>query len=183
MTKMNKLAAALLIVALGVNVNGKVLESSVATVNGKPILASEYNNYLQGVLDQYKANAPQVLEQPYAQDILGKEVLKGIIESDENSPMLGECALVNYHSPISNLGLTFKTTLFDENASCHLALGEGFPECYRNSNDLSKEELFQKGINKSKNHVDFMIGTSDLKIEAETLEGTILIMENGDLII
>ena len=82
MTKMNKLAAALLIVALGVNVNGKVLESSVATVNGKPILASEYNNYLQGVLDQYKANAPQVLEQPYAQDILGKEVLKGLISNE-----------------------------------------------------------------------------------------------------
>lgn len=82
MTKMNKLAAALLIVALGVNVNGKVLESSVATVNGKPILASEYNNYLQGVIDQYKANAPQALEQPYAQDILGKEVLKGLISNE-----------------------------------------------------------------------------------------------------
>lgn len=82
MTKMNKLAAAILVVALGVNANGKVLESSVATVNGKPILASEYNNYLQGVLDQYKANAPQALEQPYAQDILGKEVLKGLISNE-----------------------------------------------------------------------------------------------------
>lgn len=82
MTKMNKLAAVVLIAALGVNVNGKVLESSVATVNGKPILASEYNNYLQGVIDQYKANAPQALEQPYAQDILGKEVLKGLISNE-----------------------------------------------------------------------------------------------------
>jgi len=82
MTKMNKLAAAVLIAALGVNLHGKVVESSVATVNGKPVLASEYNSYLNDVIEQYKANAPQVLEQPYATDLLGKEVLKELISNE-----------------------------------------------------------------------------------------------------
>ena len=94
--------------------------------------------------------------------------------------MLGECALVEYHSPISNTGLVFKTTLFDENASCHLALGAGFPECY--DADLSEEELHNKGVNKSSNHVDFMIGTNDLMIEAFNHQGSIMIMENGDFV-
>lgn len=82
MIKMNKLATAVLIAALGVNLHGKVMESSVATVNGKPILASEYNSYLQDVIEQYKATAPQVLEQPYAQDLLGKEVIKELISNE-----------------------------------------------------------------------------------------------------
>ena len=82
MTKMNKLATAVLIAALGVNLHGKVVESSVATVNGKPILASEYNSYLQDVIAQYKATAPQVLEQPYAEDLLGKEVIKELISNE-----------------------------------------------------------------------------------------------------
>ena len=82
MTKMNKLATAVLIAALGVNLHGKVMESSVATVNGKPILASEYNSYLQDVIAQYKATAPQVLEQPYAEDLLGKEVIKELISNE-----------------------------------------------------------------------------------------------------
>ena len=110
----------------------------------------------------------------------GKDLLESIINSDETSSMLGECALVEYHSPISNTGLVFKTTLFDENASCHLALGAGFPECY--DADLSEEELHNKGVNKSSNHVDFMIGTNDLMIEAFNHQGSIMIMENGDFV-
>ena len=82
MIKMNKVAAVVLIAALGVNLQGKVVESSVATVNGKPILASEYNSYLGEVIEQYKATAPQVLEQPYAEDLLGKEVLKELISNE-----------------------------------------------------------------------------------------------------
>ena len=90
---------------------------------------------------------------------VGKEVLKGIIEFDENSSFLGECALVEYDSPISNLNLIFGTTLIDENASCHLALGSSFSECLINGIGKSDEELLEKGLNVSKSHVDFMIGT------------------------
>lgn len=113
----------------------------------------------------------------------GKDILKEIINSDEYSAYLGEAALVNYNSPISNTNKTFKSTLFDENASCHLALGNGFIECIENGDTLSKEELKKLGVNFSKNHVDFMIGTKDLIIEAETKDGMIIIMENGNLII
>ena len=98
----------------------------------------------------------------------GKDLLKGIIESDNNSCYLGECALVENKSPIAKENFTYKTTLIDENASCHLALGAGFAECIKNGLQLSDEELMNKGINISKNHVDFMIGTKDLNIEGIT---------------
>ena len=109
----------------------------------------------------------------------GEKVLEQMIKETKNMCYLGEVALVPYDSPISNTGLVFNDTLFDENASCHLALGDGFPECF-NSKDLSDEELVKKGLNISKNHVDFMIGTSDLNIEAETNEGKVLIFKNGN---
>lgn len=114
----------------------------------------------------------------------GKEILKEIINGDELSSFLGEVALVNYNSPISNTNMVFKSTLFDENASCHLALGNGFIECISNGDNLTKEELEEKGVNFSKNHIDFMIGTSDLLIEAETFTNEkVIIMKNGNLII
>lgn len=111
----------------------------------------------------------------------GKDILKEIIESDEQSCYLGECALVEYDSPISNLGTIFKTTLIDENASCHLALGSGFPECIKNGIGMNDEELLKNGINVSKNHVDFMIGTPDLSIIGTTNTGKeVSIFENGN---
>lgn len=113
----------------------------------------------------------------------GKDILKGIIESDANSCYLGEVALVNYDSPISNTGLVFGTTLFDENASCHLALGDGFSDCIKDGIKKTKDELLALGINQSTTHVDFMIGTKDLNIEAETGEGKKLIFKNGNFII
>lgn len=114
----------------------------------------------------------------------GETLLQGIINSDELSSFLGEVALVNYNSPISNTNMVFKSTLFDENASCHLALGNGFIECINNGDKLSKEDLKEMGINFSKNHVDFMIGTSDLLIEAETFTNEkVIIMQDGNLII
>lgn len=113
----------------------------------------------------------------------GKEILKGIIESDNKSSYLGEIALVNNNSPISNTGLVFGTTLFDENASCHLALGDGFPDCIENGLKMNRDELLELGINHSENHVDFMIGTPDLEIQAETENGPKLIFKNGNFVI
>lgn len=112
----------------------------------------------------------------------GYNLLKEIIESDKNSCYLGEVALVNYDSPISNTGLVFGTTLFDENASCHLALGDGFPNAIKDGINMSGEELLENGINVSDNHVDFMIGTSDLTIEADTENGKKIIFKNGNFI-
>lgn len=112
---------------------------------------------------------------------VGKEVLKEIIEADSNSCYLGECALVEKSSPIASLNLTFGTTLIDENASCHLALGAGFPECIKDGIGSDEAKLLEKGINVSKIHVDFMIGTSDLNIIGVTKEGNeVVIFKDGN---
>lgn len=113
----------------------------------------------------------------------GKDILKEIIESDDNSHFLGEVSLVNYDSPISNTGIVFGTTLFDENASCHLALGDAFPECIDDGLTMTRDELLELGLNNSKNHVDFMIGTNDLNIIADTPNGEIQIFKNGNFCI
>jgi aminopeptidase len=110
----------------------------------------------------------------------GQDVLEELIFGNEGANHLGEVALVPYDSPISNTGLVFNTTLFDENASCHLALGDGYRNTVIDGNKLTPQELKNIGFNTSKTHVDFMIGTSDLEIEAETKEGKKLIFKNGN---
>lgn len=110
----------------------------------------------------------------------GKELIEEILHISPNSDYLGEVALVPYDSPISNTGLVFNETLFDENASCHLALGRGFAKSFADHEKLSPEELQARGLNQSKVHLDFMIGTPDLNIEAETNEGKKLIFKNGN---
>ena len=110
---------------------------------------------------------------------VGKEILKGILESDNNAPYLGEVALIENDSPISNTNIVYGLTLIDENASCHLALGDGFKECI--NKDLNQEEFLENGVNSSKVHVDFMIGTKDLEIIGETFDNKkVKIFENGN---
>lgn len=101
----------------------------------------------------------------------GVEVLKSIIETDEGAARLGECALISKNTPIRQSGILFYNTIFDENASCHLALGKGFPECYEGGFDMSPTELLGVGVNDSAQHVDFMIGADDLDITGVTADG------------
>lgn len=111
----------------------------------------------------------------------GYEVLKKLIETDEGSHYLGEVALVPYDSPISNAKILYFNTLFDENASCHLAIGKAYPICIKNGENMSKAELDQLEVNDSLTHVDFMIGTQDLEIMGITAEGTeIPVFKNGN---
>lgn len=98
----------------------------------------------------------------------GLDTLQNIINSCENSNYLGEVALVPFDSPISNSNTIFYETLFDENAACHLALGDSFTECIENGINMSKEELLNNNMNQCTNHVDFMIGTKDLNIKGIT---------------
>lgn len=101
----------------------------------------------------------------------GEEVLKNSIAMDEGSSYLGEVALVPYDSPINNTGILFYNTLFDENASCHLAFGAAYPNCVKGGELVSGEEQKELGLNQSMNHVDFMVGTRDLSIVGVTHDG------------
>ena len=94
----------------------------------------------------------------------GYEALENLVSIDEGAKYLGEIALVPFDSPISNLGILFYNTLFDENASCHLAIGQAYSSCIQNGDKLSSEEMEKVGMNDSLTHVDFMFGTSDLSI-------------------
>lgn len=100
----------------------------------------------------------------------GYEVLKGIIETDEGSHYLGEVALVPYDSPISRSKILFYNSLYDENASCHLAIGKAYP-CIKGADKLDAKGLEALGVNDSLVHVDFMIGTEDLEITGVTWNG------------
>ena len=111
------------------------------------------------------------------------ELLKIIIGTDEGSHYLGECALVPFSSPVNKTGILFYNTLFDENAVCHLALGRGFNETHPGFEKMSDEELLKIGINDSLIHVDFMIGTEDLKITAKTRSGDRKLIFDGDWLI
>lgn len=110
----------------------------------------------------------------------GAKLLKEMVGLDEGASMLGEVALVPYDSPISNSGITFWNTLYDENAACHLALGRGFNNTLEGYEKLTLEEI-REDINDSMIHVDFMIGTKDLEIIGITPNGKeIQIFKNGN---
>lgn len=114
---------------------------------------------------------------------VGEEYLRKSVTLDEGSSYLGEVALVPYDSPISNTGILFYETLFDENAACHFAFGEAYP-CILGADKLSPDEQKALGINQSINHVDFMVGTADLEIIGITSDGhEIKVFENGNFAI
>lgn len=98
----------------------------------------------------------------------GKEVLQELLDTDDGARRLGEVALIPKTSPIRQTGILFYSTLYDENASCHIALGLGFPDCYEGGLDMDEDSLFAEGVNKSVTHVDFMIGADDLQIDGYT---------------
>ncbi len=114
----------------------------------------------------------------------GEEILRKLVFSAENSCYLGEVAFVEYNSPISLLNVVFYNTLFDENASCHLALGDGFQGCIENGETMTKEELLKEEINQSVMHTDFMVGTKDLEITGITHDQQkIKVFENGNFVL
>jgi len=101
----------------------------------------------------------------------GQEVLQEMIGTDDGAGRLGEVALVPHSSPIAQSGLLFSNTLFDENAACHIALGQAYSSCLRDGEKLSKEGLAKLGANDSLIHVDWMIGSGDMDIDGITAAG------------
>ena len=101
----------------------------------------------------------------------GEEVLKNLVATDEGSHYLGEVALVPFHSPISQSNILFYNTLFDENASNHLAIGSAYAFCIEGGKSMSSDELKAHGLNESITHVDFMIGSAQMNIDGITADG------------
>lgn len=137
--------------------NGTIYSSKPLIYNGN-IIENFSLTFKNGKVVDYKAEK-------------GEGILKSILETDAGASYLGEIALVEYNSPISQSSILFYTTLFDENASCHVALGDSFPLCIENGEKLDKTQLLKQGMNQSDTHVDFMIGTEDLSIIGEDEEG------------
>lgn len=103
---------------------------------------------------------------------IGADVLQSILDTDEGARRLGEVALISKNTPIRESETLFYDTLYDENASCHLALGVGFPECYAGGYEMTPDELRACGVNTSTTHVDFMIGADDLNITGIMPDGS-----------
>ena len=101
----------------------------------------------------------------------GEDMLKQLIETDDGSHYLGEVAIVPHDSPISGTGLMFYNTLFDENASCHFAMGQAYPTCLEGGSQMDDETLTGLGANTSLIHIDFMVGSDKLRIEGVTSQG------------
>ncbi|MCB2361765.1 aminopeptidase [Clostridium estertheticum] len=148
-------------------VNGTVVSSKPLNYNGN-LIENFSLTFEKGKVVDFKAET-------------GYDILKSIIETDEGSCYLGEVALVPYDSPISNSNILFYNTLFDENASCHLALGKAYPVCIKNGENLSNEELSGLEVNDSFVHEDFMVGTEDLQIIGITADGKeVSVFEKGN---
>ena len=142
---------------LKTGVNGIVYASKPLALNGN-IVEDFYFVIKNGYIEEYHAAK-------------GEEILKNELDMDAGSRFLGEVALVPYDSPISRQNILYFETLFDENASCHLAFGEAYPECLEGGLDMNEDELASHGLNTSKTHEDFMIGTRDLCITGTTHNG------------
>ena len=111
----------------------------------------------------------------------GEEVLLKVLDSDEGARRLGEVALVPHSSPISQSGLLFYNTLFDENAASHIALGQCYSKCFKGGENLSKDEIIKRGGNSSMIHIDWMIGSDEINVDGMNSNGAAIpIFRNGE---
>ncbi|OYX72097.1 MAG: aminopeptidase [Rhizobiales bacterium 32-66-11] len=117
---------------------------------------------------QVRFEAGRIVEAKAAR---GEEVLNKVLDTDEGARRLGEVALVPHSSPISKSGLLFFNTLFDENAACHIALGQCYSKCFLDGANLSPEQIAAQGGNKSLIHIDWMIGSDRIDIDGITSDG------------
>lgn len=151
-------------------VDGRVVATKPLNYNGN-LIEDFYLDFEEGKVVAYDAKK-------------AKETLKSLIEFDEGSSRLGEVALISHNSPISNSGILFYNTLFDENASCHLALGRSYPMNIKGGTSMTQEELTAANANNSMTHVDFMFGSEDMDIVGTKKDGTkVQIFKDGNFVI
>lgn len=132
------------------------------------------------IVDRFKLTFVDGVVTDYEAEV-GYDVLKELLETDEGARRLGEAALVPVDSPISNSGVLYYNTLFDENASCHIAIGKAYPGPVPGANAMSAEEQDAAGLNHSLIHVDFMIGSKEMNIDGITRTGEVIpVFRNGN---
>ncbi|MGN8769863.1 aminopeptidase [Paenibacillus barengoltzii] len=138
-------------------------------VNGT-VSATKPLSYRGTIIDQFSLTFENGRIVDYKAEV-GADVLKQLVELDEGSHYLGEVALVPHNSPISQSGILFYNTLFDENASNHLAIGNAYAFNLEGGKSMSQEELAQRGLNSSLAHEDFMVGSAEMDIFGITADG------------
>ena len=148
-------------------------------VNGT-VVATKPLNYNGNLIEGFRITFKDGRAVAYTAE-KGEALLQEMISTDEGAAYLGEVALVPYDSPISQSGVLFYNTLFDENASCHLAFGKAYPSCLQGGGDMQSVELLQHGVNDSLIHEDFMVGSKDLSIVGTTRDGReVTVFQNGN---
>ena len=151
-------------------VNGKVVATKPLNYQGK-LIEDFWLEFKDGKVINYGAAK-------------NKDILENLLNFDEGSRYIGEIALISYDSPISNSGILFYNTLFDENASCHMALGRAYTINIKDGTTMSMEELKEKGYNNSMSHSDFMFGSKDLSVIGKTKDGKeVVIFKDGNFVI
>lgn len=147
-------------------------------VNGT-VTSTKPLNYGGSLIDNFTLTFKDGEVVDYKAEV-GQDVLQHLLETDSGSKRLGEVALVPHESPISQSGLIFYNTLFDENASCHVALGKAYPTNIEGGSEMNESELDAHGVNDSLAHVDFMIGSEELNIDGVQADGTTeAVFKNG----
>ena len=151
------------------HIDGTVVSTKPLSYNGK--LIDEFKlTFKDGKVIEYSAKT-------------NEDVLKNMLDTDDGSRSLGEVALISYDSPISNSNILFYNTLFDENASCHLALGKCYPTNVKGGSDMTSEELHKLGGNDSMIHVDFMFGSRDISVTGTTYDDKeVVVFADGNFV-
>lgn len=151
-------------------VNGKVVATKPLNYQGR-VIDNFYFVFKEGKVVEYDA-------------LVGKDTLDMLLNSDEGARSIGEIALISHDSPISNMDILFFNTLYDENASCHMALGRAYPMNVKNGTTMSDDELKALGMNFSNEHVDFMFGSADMQILGIKDDGTTVeVFKEGNFVL
>ncbi len=175
--------------------NGRTGERFVANMPTEEVFTMPHKNKVEGIVYSTKPlnfNG-QIIDQFWIEFKAGKvtnydakvglDALKSIITTDEGSSYLGEVALVSKHSPINKMDQLFFNTLFDENSSCHLALGNAYPTNIVGGTKMTADEKIAAGVNESKEHEDFMFGSEDMQVIGVKGEKQIVIFKDGQFVI
>ncbi len=148
-------------------VNGTLKATMPLALNGVLVEGMKFK-FSDGLITEFSAEG-------------GEETFKKLMETDEGARRLGEVALVAHNSPISNTGILFQNTLFDENASCHFAVGAAYSENIVNGENLTPEEKEKVGMNDSLTHVDFMVGSPEVTVTGVKKDGTeVVLLKDGN---